>query len=399
MDFQNVNPLNVWINFISGNLFPMTADDTSFSVLWKIYSILLWLLELVQVCMLIPGCILVPKEKALKDGMVGLVVTFEVTFMVTRIHTCKRLMRQLIQSLNDILHAKDELMRNIVVATLKPMETPLKFYLMAGVLSIIIWSSTPFVLVYQKDVFFYVDFRMPVAYTREPFSTTVFVIGSLVVLMSSIYIFIKKVSVDSYMMHLILMITAQYRYVALKLSMIFQDKVPRDDGNSYNEKKHRLTMDYRAEKDIKALCRHHNTIVQMTLMLRNLLSLNFSLIYVNSIFRFCGIAIMVFAIPSTTLLETTVIIMYASGGIVQLYLLCSCVQQLLDATIEITDKAFHEEWYRYGGLIKRTFIMIIMANNLECKLSTFGKFNLSLPSFMTILNSSYSIALLLLKTN
>lgn len=52
--------------------------------------------------------------------------------------------------------------------------------------------------------------------------------------------------------------------------------------------------------------------------------------------------------------------------------------------MEVTDKAFHENWYQFDISIKRTFILVIIASNLELKLSTFEKFNLSLPSFMAV---------------
>ena len=42
--------------------------------------------------------------------------------------------------------------------------------------------------------------------------------------------------------------------------------------------------------------------------------------------------------------------------------------------MEITDKAFHEDWYRFDISIKRTFMLLIIASNLELKLSTFEKF-------------------------
>ncbi|CAL1682732.1 unnamed protein product [Lasius platythorax] len=399
MDIQKVNSLNVRLNMISGNLLPMTVNNSSFSVLWKIYSFLVWLLEIVQTCITIPGCMFVPKEKALKDGLVAIVVTIEVVFLVIQIHARRKLVQRLIQKLNDILRIEDEMMKNTVIATLKPMMIPLKFYWMAGMVSIIIWSGVPFTLIFQRDTFFYVDYRMPIAYTKEPFSTGIFVIGSFIVMISSMYIFTKKVSVDSYMINLILLITAQYKYIALKLSMIFHNGVQQINDNSSNQKKRDFNTNFNAEEEIKSLCRHHNAVIRITLMLRKLVSLNFSLIYVISILRFCGIAIMLISIPSTNLLEGSLIVMYASGGIVQLYIICSCVQQLLDASIEITDQAFHEEWYQFGSSIKRTFMFTIMSNNLELKLSTFEKYNLSLPSFMVILNQSYSIALLLLKTN
>ncbi|CAL1682735.1 unnamed protein product [Lasius platythorax] len=399
MDIQNVNSLNVRLNMISGNLLPMTADDSSFSTFWKVYSFLVWLLEIVQICVLIPGCIHVPKEKALKDGLIGIVVTIEVVFLVVQIHARKELVQRLIEKFSDILRVNDDIMRNVVMDTIKPIKIPLKFYWTAGVMSIIIWSSVPFTLVFERNTFFYVDYRMPVVFSKEPFSTSIFVLGSFVVMTSSMFIFTKKVGVDSYMINMIMLLTAQYKYIALKLSMIFCDRISQIKCNSSNQEKDCPKTKYNAEGQMKSLCRHHHAIIRVTLLLRKLLSLNFSLIYIISVFRFCCIAIMVVSIPSTTLLETFVIVMYAIGGVVQLYIMCSCVQQLLDASIKISDQAFHEEWYQFGYSIKRTFMFMIMANNLELKLSTFEKYNLSLPSFMVILNQSYTIALLLLKTN
>lgn len=62
----------------------------------------------------------------------------------------------------------------------------------------------------------------------------------------------------------------------------------------------------------------------------------------------------------------------------------------------MTDKAFDEAWYQFGPSMKRTFILLIMANNLECKIAAIEKFNLSLPSFMTV---NFNICLLLIIHN
>ncbi|XP_032667650.1 uncharacterized protein LOC116842481 [Odontomachus brunneus] len=398
MDFQSVNPLNVRLNKVSGNLLPMT-DGSSFPIYWQIYSIVIWLLEITQISILIPGCFLVPTENALKDGMIGVAITFEVFFVVMRLHTCRGLIQRLIEKLNSIMLLDDELMRSTVRTTLKSMDIPLKFCWSAGVVSVILWCSPPYVLIFQKDRFFYLDYKMPVAFGTEPFSTAVFVVGSLIVSTSSAYIFTKKIAADTYMIHLILLVTAQYRYIALKLSLIIKDGCcPRNNLNTPVGKECYLEADRRTKKQIKALCQHHNAMLYVMLMLKELLSLNFSLIYVNNVFRFCAIAFMILVVSSTGFVEGSAVILYACGGMVQLYLLCYCVQQLLDAGVEITDNAFHEKWYEHGTFLRRTFIMMIMANNLECKLSRFEKFNLSLSSFMAILNQSYSIALLLLRT-
>ncbi|XP_019700467.2 uncharacterized protein LOC105190820 isoform X2 [Harpegnathos saltator] len=379
MDFESANPFNVRVNKISGNLLPMTADGSSFPILWKIYSCLIWLLELTQMIILIPGCMLVPKEKALKDGLIGVAVTLEVAFVVARIHMRRGLVQRMIQKLNEILCLDDEMMRYIVTTNLRSMEIPLKIYWSAGIMSVVLWSGTSLLMIFKRNSFSYVDYRMPISYGKEPISTGTFVIGSLIIMFSNMLIFTKKVAVDSYTIHLTLLITSQYRYIASKLSVIFRDKASRNDSNDSTGNKNYSTSDLSAKKEIKAVCRHHNAIVH--------------------VFRFCFIGIMVLAIPSTNLLEGYLILTYASGGVVELYILCSCVQQLLDAAAEITNKAFHQEWYLHESSVKRTFMSLIMANKLDCKLATFEKFNLSLPSLMSILNQSYSVALLILRTN
>jgi len=203
----------------------------------------------------------VPKEKALKDGLVAIVVTIEVVFLVVQIHARRELMQRLIQKLNNLLRLEDEMMKNAVMATLKPMKTPLRFYWMAGIVSIIIWSGVPFTLIFRRDTFFYVDYRMPIAYTKEPFSTGIFMIGSFSIMISSMYTFTKKVSVDSYMINLILLITGQYKYIALKLSMIFNDDISQTNHDSSNEKKH-YSKNYYTGKQMKSLCQHHNAVIR-----------------------------------------------------------------------------------------------------------------------------------------
>jgi len=53
-------------------------------------------------------------------------------------------------------------------------------------------------------------------------------------------------------------------------------------------------------------------------------------------------------------------------------------------SIEITDKSFNGNWYQFGLPIKRIFMLLMMTNNVECKIAAIEKFNLSLPSFMTV---------------
>lgn len=261
MDFQSVNPLNVRLNKVSGNLLPMTDDGSSFSIYWQLYGLVIWLLEITQISILIPGCFLVPMENVLKDGMIGVAITLEVFFVVMRLHVCRGLIRRLIEKLNSVMLLDDELMRSTVRTTLESMDMPLKLCWSIGVVSVILWCSPPYVLIFQKDLFYYLDYKMPVAFGTEPFSTAVFVMGSLIVSASSAYIFTKKIAVDTYMIHLILLVTAQYRYIALKLSLMMKDMPPRNNIDSPVGKEVYLEADRRTKGQLKALCRHHNAML------------------------------------------------------------------------------------------------------------------------------------------
>jgi len=50
----------------------------------------------------------------------------------------------------------------------------------------------------------------------------------------------------------------------------------------------------------------------------------------------------------------------------------------------MTDEAFHEDWYSRKPSVKRLFLLIIMANNLKCRIAKIEAFELSLPSFMKV---------------
>ncbi|XP_011882007.1 PREDICTED: uncharacterized protein LOC105569849 [Vollenhovia emeryi] len=393
MDFQSINPLNVRLNLLSGNLLPMT-DNSSFPTFWRLYSIFVWLFELFYTVTLIAGCFFVPIEKVLNDGIVILIVIVEANFQIIQILTHTTLVEQLIRKLNAALNTEDENLKKIVITNLKPMETPFKFYLTIGTLSASFWCCMPLPLIFEKDTFYYSDFRAPGIYSKEPFSSSVFLLGTVLTVINNIYIFIKKVSVDIYVTHLISLITSQYQYIASRFVLMFRN-TSQQDNSSFLESNTRV--DVSVEREIKKLCRQHNNILYITLMLKKLLSVNIFFIYLNNVFRFCFLGVMLSNI-SASFLEGSMVFMYGSGSITQFYILCNCFQKLTDATSEITDKAFHEDWNRFSLSVKRTFLMVIMAsNNMDLRISLFERFNLSLPSFMSILNQSYSIALLLLR--
>ncbi|XP_011882020.1 PREDICTED: uncharacterized protein LOC105569855 isoform X2 [Vollenhovia emeryi] len=370
MDFQNVNPLNVKLNILSGNLLPMTSDNSSFPLVWKMYSIVIWLIELIQTSATICGYVSVANSDTLQDsGTVSFVF-------------------------NSFLRSEDESMKSIVNSTMKPLEIPLEFYSIGGTASVILWCCLPFFLIIKKKYFFYEDYAMIAAFSKQPFSTNVFVLGNIMEGISSGYMFLKKVAIDIYMINIVMLMTAQYRYVAVKLATILRNDASEENENCEFQKERSLLT----EKKMKALCRHYNTVILTMLTLKKFLSLNMSYIYLNNIVLFCFIDVLIVnIIVSRAYLQVPVIVMYLCGTLIQLYIMCFCIHQLLDASKEVTDEAFHEKWYQFGPSLKYMFRMIMMANNLNSKFSITEKFSLSLPSFLSILNQSYSIALLLLK--
>lgn len=257
MDFQNVNLLNVRLNKFSGNLLPMTSDDSLFPIMWRIYSAVIWLIEAVQTSAVIPGILFVPRDKSLKDATVSLVITIEVFFLLRQMHVHRNLVNQLIHKLNKILRSEDKMMKIIVRSTLKPVEIPLKFYCITGIGSIIVWCCMSFVMIFKKKYFFYEDYRIPIVISKQPFSTEIFLLGNCIICIASVYMFTKKVALDVYMINLILLVTAQYRYIAVKLATIFQKNTPQNQDNK-SEKEYSTA----AILKMKALCRHHSTVIQ-----------------------------------------------------------------------------------------------------------------------------------------
>lgn len=259
MDFKNVNFLNNRVNTFSGNLLPTTTDNSRFPIIYYSYSIATWLTQLIYTIALIFGIILSPMEKGLKDGTLSVVVILEMFFMLTHLHLHKKLLREMIQNINDILENADDLMKDIVKSAIKPIIMPFVIYGVTSVISVAIYHIQPIVLVFEKSRFFYVDYNMPAAFSTEPFSSRVLIPSTIIMTIGGVYLFLKKFGVDVYMMHLVLMLTAQYRYTVIKLSIIF-----RDLRNSHDEsqEKHRSMKDRWTEKELKKICHHQNTVLK-----------------------------------------------------------------------------------------------------------------------------------------
>ncbi|XP_011707603.1 PREDICTED: uncharacterized protein LOC105462598, partial [Wasmannia auropunctata] len=427
-----------------GNLLPMTSNS-SFSIFWKMYSVFVWSLELVYVVTLIPACFLVPIEKALSDGVTTLIVMIESVFTIVRIHVQTTLIQQLIQKLNESLNTEDKNMKNIVIMAVNPLKTPFKFYLVIGTFSVFVWSCLSFLIIFERSTFYYADFRSPAIYSKEPFSINVFLLGNVISMVSNVYIFLKKVSVDIYTTHLISLITSQYHCIASRLVLVFRN-TNRQDNSSFSENDFTNSC---VEKEMKSLCRvaqrrlHAAEVKCRKAAKKTLLTpghraqrMDFAMNHLDITEeewqRVIWMDEKTFStdkdgryrvwrtdntryepnnvLPSTSSGHVTAAFwawMSADGpgDLVEVGRNFNAEQYvdildgvMLPSSTDITDKAFHEDWNRFSLSIKHSFLLAITAsNNITINLSLFENFNLSLPSFMAVINQSYTIALLILK--
>lgn len=258
MNFQSVNILNNRANMLSGNLLPMKSDNSPFPMIWRIHSGFVWLIQLIQTIALIIGVMVVPKEKAIKDGTICIVVTIEAIIMLVPLYMRKKLMRQIIREMNDILRTADDTMEDNIKSVLKPIMVPFVMYGMIGVISITLWTIKPILLIFEKNTFFYVDYNLPTAFSTEPFSFSILFWSTVLMTVGSVYLFLKKFSLDVYMIHLVVMLTAQYRYTAVKLMMLFRDPL----DNDRSRKKYFFTSNQWAEKELQSLCRYQNNVLR-----------------------------------------------------------------------------------------------------------------------------------------
>jgi hypothetical protein len=180
--------------------------------------------------------------------------------MITQIHVRRHLVRQLIRKLSGILYAADENLRNIVTKTLRPIQIPLAFYALAGVISTIVWCSLPVLTLEKKSVYWNEDYKMPSFFPNEPHLQRTFILYNLFEMFTSVCLFLKKVAVDVYMIHLVLLMTAQYRYIRLKTTMIFRDKT--EDGNKVLQERCSSELNWMQEKKMIELCHYHNVVIE-----------------------------------------------------------------------------------------------------------------------------------------
>ncbi|CAD1468812.1 unnamed protein product, partial [Heterotrigona itama] len=380
MDFRGLNRLNIFVNILSGNFLPMTSKETKLTVLFKIYSIVVWLIELVYLAACILGLFCVPKEKALRDSTINLIVLFETIVLSVYLHNRKTLLRELIGKLNNLIEG-NEMLQDMTVRTVKPIVRPLTIYTIANTTAVTVWIALPLLEIFRKDQFYYSDYGVPAAISNEPFSTGIFIGGVVLQILGAACTIIRKIGLDLYTMHFIILMTAQYKYLRIKIATIFQQ----EPGTLHIDivKRNISPGDKGTVKhEMRLLTRHYETVVEMAVMLRKLLSPNIGFLYIEYVFRFCFMSFML--VTSIGFFpEKCLVTMYTLGALMQFYILCYSIQELIEASETVTDDVIHEKWYFHDVSLQRAIIMMILTNKLECKLCSLQSIDLTLPSFMS----------------
>ncbi|XP_071857269.1 uncharacterized protein [Bombus fervidus] len=383
MDFRDLNPFNIFLSTLSANFLPMSNKETKLPIFLKIYSIIIWLIELTYFVACVVGILTASREKALKDGTVNLVIAIEVLVLMIYMHNRKNVLRGLIGKLNHLIEG-NKMLQNMIVSALEPMEKPLKIYTVASVGSLVLWILLPLIEAFRKNEFYYSDYRVPSILSKEPFPLSVFVGGVIFQVAGGAFTLIRKISLDIYTMHIILLTTVQYKYLRMKFAAIFEQKGETLNG-SYNDIT-RQNVSFRNKRmiqEMRLLTRHYGTVVEIAVTLKKLLFLNVGVHYINNVFRFCFLSFM-FVMSTNMFSEKCLVILYTIGALIQFYILCYCIQELLDASNAVADDVIYEKWYLHDVSLQRAVLMIISANKLECKLSNSRHIDLTLSSFMSV---------------
>ncbi|XP_043492696.1 odorant receptor 94a-like [Polistes fuscatus] len=384
INFRNTNRWNVFINMFSGNILPVNSDESELSLLSIIYAIFTWIIILIHVCTCTVGIFRVSLESALRNSTSNLIISTEILFNLSHMYSQRYLLKRLIDNYDYLLSSDNELLKNTVVSYIRPIEKLLKFYTMTEVCMAVLWVSRPLLTVYQKEQFVHEDYVLPISVTNEPISRNIFIISVILEIFGLGYLIMKKVSTDIYRLHLILLLTSQYKYLRIQMGMIFQ----RDN----NFMKHQ-----NVDKELNSLLRHHSIVVQATNTLKKLLSFSVCIIHLDSVLRFCFLSYMLVEVNHFSFMEGCVIISYAIVAILQIYMICFYIQELLEAGSNLTEDAFYEGWYSCELPVKQKFKVIMFTNKMKCQLSYCENVDLNLPSFVQIISQAYSMCLLLLK--
>ncbi|XP_034939847.1 uncharacterized protein [Chelonus insularis] len=245
---------------------------------------------------------------------------------------------------------------------------------------VFIWTFRPLFIIRDKDVFTTKDYQVEVnlIFFNDEFGIGLFLCGLVFQAISQIYLFCKQSGLSLYIIHFVRILTAEYQYVQENLSQVVRNSV-----------------DNKFDEELKHVLKQYSIIIQISKELPKLFSINVTTTYINSTIKLSILAYKVVH-GSKDFFERLLVTFYASGIITEVYLMCDSIDLLKESSTSIFDQAFHEPWYKHNLSFKKIFLLMVLTNRMECRLTTCKPTDLTLPALKTILSNAYSAGLLLM---
>ncbi|XP_043269122.1 putative odorant receptor 85d [Venturia canescens] len=385
--FESVNRLNVFVNFLAGHFLPLSDDLKKLdflSILWMMFA---WSIKIVYLTSCALGTLhfanLTADQAFKKSGAIA-VLTTEILIPLFYLNIRRSDLHILIKNYNLILIECDDL-RECVCQTVKHYNAGLSFYLVAGLLAAILFPAAPIFRIFESEQFTYADFTLPAYLPGEPFGRGVFAAGVAIQVVGGCAIHVGAIAIYLYVIHYIAVLVGQYKYVRIRIAEALSEKDGRRDDLSV------ITA-------LRDCVEHHSAVIKVGQRLIEVLAFHIGVTYITCIMEFCFLAYGVITFENAVV-EKFTYIAYIFCRILLVFMLCSSIQELVDASTSVTDDAFHENWYTRSMTVQKTFYIIQLSNQIECRISAYRIVDLVVPTLALILSKSYSVCLLLLNVN
>ncbi|XP_043267958.1 odorant receptor 67c-like [Venturia canescens] len=386
--FRSANEFNIATNLLSGNIFPLGDEKRSLSFVSLLWVSFVWSVNITYIFSVLSGSLYFAKlttKEALKRSGAIIALYVEFTIPLINLNLRRSAFRNLIRKYNLILIDSEEL-KKFVHDTVKPYKKGLKIYTVACFIVTTMWKAEPIFKIFHNDTFTYTDFTIPAYFPGEPFGKKIFAAGVILQILGACFVNFGKISIDVYVGYFIAVLTAQYKYVRMQAAKALSQ---RDD---------QLQDELPVFTALQNCVRHHGAVIEISQRLTELLAFHIGAAYLTCIMKFCFLAFG-FATFESANVEKASYLVYAFACVVQIFLLCSSIQELFDESTSVTLDAFHENWHARGSAVKKIFCLMELSNQMECRLSSYRIVDLAVPALAVILSKSYSFCLLLLEMN
>jgi len=254
MDFENMNSLNMKLNQLSSNLLPMTDYGSPVTLFWKLYGMFMTVFHLLIMIVLICSCAAYVEKETLIRRYDVLVAQYG-----NNVHDNTDS-----HSLESGASVNPQIKRHSIYRGWELEEHCDEDFeadtdpacAIAGMMSTILWCFLPLLTLEKKSLYWKEEYKMPSFISNEPHSQRTF-IRNLFLMVCGIYIF--KKNVDVYMIHLMLLMTAQYRYIGVKIAIIFREET---GCNKDLQERGSSEVNWMQEREMIELSRYHNAMIE-----------------------------------------------------------------------------------------------------------------------------------------